>query len=279
MSASFTIQPSGLAAQRPRDNAWRGIIVAAAILALGALAGLPLLPALTGSLSGTMPQAYWYISRACALVAFGLLTLSMLAGLGITSGLARRWPSVPGSFELHRFTALLGLGFAAAHALVLLGDQYIGYNGVQLLVPFLSGIYRPAWVGFGQLALYSLGVVAFSFYVKDRLGTRAWRLIHMLSFALFVMTLAHGLGSGTDSASLAIQALYWGSGASVLGLSVYRVLAVRRGRAKATLAGTRLIAAAGRTPAPPAAPALLERANVYPAAARPPAARRASRYW
>jgi predicted ferric reductase len=146
-------------------------------------------------------------------------------------------------------------------------------------VPFLSGIYRPAWVGFGQLALYSLGVVAFSFYVKDRLGTRAWRLIHMLSFALFVMTLAHGLGSGTDSASLAIQALYWGSGASVLSLSVYRVLAVRRGRAKATLAGTRLIAAAGRTPAPPAAPALLERANVYPAAARPPAARRASRYW
>jgi predicted ferric reductase len=253
MSAPFTAAHREPAAtQRPPGNAWRWGLVAAAGLALAGLVGVPLWPALTGALSGLTPQTYWYLSRASAFVAFGLLTLSMLAGLGITTGLARRWPSIPGSFELHRFTALLGLGFAAIHALVLLGDQYIGYNLAQLLVPFLSSNYRPAWVGFGQIAIYLLGVVAFTFYVKDRLGTRAWRLIHMLSFALFVMTLAHGLGSGTDSASLPAQALYWGSAASVLGLSVYRVLALRRGRAKAALAGSALVAAGGHTQTPPA---------------------------
>jgi predicted ferric reductase len=253
MSAQPVAPPEGqAAAARPTGNAWRwGLVVAAAGLALAGLAGLPLWSALTRSVSDLAPHTYWYLSRASAFVAFGLLTLSMLAGLGITTGLARRWPSIPGSFELHRFTALLGLGFAAMHALVLLGDQYIGYNVAQLLVPFLSSNYRPAWVGFGQLAIYLLGVVAFSFYVKDRLGTRAWRLIHMLSFALFVMTLAHGLGSGTDSASLPAQALYWGSAASVLGLSVYRVLALRRGRAKAALAGSGLIAAGGQAQTPP----------------------------
>lgn len=252
MSAHYIAPPEGpAAAARPTGNAWRWGLVVAAVLALAALAGLPLWSALTGSLSGLAPHTYWYLSRASAFVAFGLLTLSMLAGLGITTGLARRWPSIPGSFELHRFTALLGLGFAAIHALVLLGDQYIGYSVAQLLVPFLSSNYRPAWVGFGQLAIYLLGVVAFSFYVKDRLGTRAWRLIHMLSFALFAMTLAHGLGSGTDSASLPVQALYWGSAASVLGLSVYRVLALRRGRAKAALAGSGLVAAGGRAQVPP----------------------------
>ena len=253
MSAPFTPvrrEPAGPA--RSTGNAWRWGLVAAAGLALAGLAGVPLWPALTGALSGLAPQTYWYLSRASAFVAFGLLTLSMLAGLGITTGLARRWPSIPGSFELHRFTALLGLGFAAMHALVLLGDQYIGYNLAQLLVPFLSSNYRPAWVGFGQIAIYLLGVVAFTFYVKDRLGTRAWRLIHMLSFALFVMTLAHGLGSGTDSAGLPAQALYWGSAASVLGLSVYRVLALRRGRAKAALAGSGLIAARGQAQTAPA---------------------------
>jgi predicted ferric reductase len=233
-----------------RRTIWPWLVIAAAVLAVLALAGPPLLPAMVGSLAGTTPQAYWYISRACAFVAFGLVWLSMLAGLGITTQLASRWPSLPGSFELHRFTALLGLGFAVIHALVLLGDQYIGYNLGQILVPFLGSTYRPAWVGFGQVAIYLLGVVAFSFYVKDRLGIYAWRLIHMLSFALFLMTVAHGLGSGTDSSSLWAQALYWGSAISVLGLSVYRIVAVRRKRAKAALAGSGLIAAGGKTPAP-----------------------------
>lgn len=184
------------------------------------------------------PPTFWYISRATAFVAFGLIWLSMLAGLGITSRLSRAWPGLPSTYELHRYTALLGLGFGLVHALVLLGDQYIGYTLAELLVPFLGSNYRPAWVGFGQVALYGLAVVAFSFYLKDRLGVRAWRLIHMLSFALFLMSGIHGLQSGTDSTNLWAQILYWGSLASVGGLSVYRVWTVRRGRAIAALAVT-----------------------------------------
>jgi predicted ferric reductase len=231
-------------------GAWLWLVAGAAAMGTIALAGLP---ALAGSFAGTAPHGYWYISRACAFVAFGLLWLSVLAGLGITSRLARYWPSLPGSFELHRFTALLGLGFAAMHALVLLGDAYMNYTLAQLLVPFMSTNYRQAWVGFGQLAIYLLAVVAFSFYVKDRLGIHAWRLIHMLSFALFLMTIIHGVAGGTDSGSLWAQALYWSAALSVLGLSVYRVLAVRRGRVKAHPAAKGLVATAGRAPAPLAA--------------------------
>ena len=131
-----------------------------------------------------------------------LTVLSMLAGLGITSKLGRFWPGMPGSLELHRFTGLLGIGFGVVHALVLLGDKYMNYTLGQLLVPFMAGDYRAEWVGFGQLSFYLLAVVAFSWYVRDRLGVHAWRLIHMLSFALFLMVLIHGLQSGTDSGSI-----------------------------------------------------------------------------
>jgi predicted ferric reductase len=276
MTMQFTSQANTAPGRAPRQvNAWLWLVAGAAAVAAIALAGLP---ALAGSFSGTAPHGYWYISRACAFVAFGLLWLSMLAGLGITSRLARYWPSLPGSFELHRFTALLGLGFAAMHALVLLGDQYINYSVGQLLVPFMSSNYRQAWVGFGQLAIYLLAAVAFSFYVKDRLGIHAWRLIHMLSFALFLMTIIHGLGSGTDSGSLWAQALYWGSALSVLGLSVYRVVAVRRGRAKADRGTANLVATGGRPPAPPAgavadAPARLVRPGVLVPSGSPYAGR------
>ena len=241
-------QAAQASAPKASFRLWPVLAIAAGVGV--ALASIPaLLPGLASSLSGSTPQAYWYISRASAFVAFGLLWLSMLAGLGITGKLSRFWPGMPGSLELHRFTGLLGIGFGLVHALVLLGDKYMNYTLGQLLVPFMAGNYRAEWVGFGQLSFYLLVVVAFSWYVRDRLGVHAWRLVHMLSFALFLMVLIHGLKSGTDSQSPWALALYWGSGTSVLLGSVYRVVAMRKGRAKEALRATGLIAVGGRAPA------------------------------
>src|SRR5690349_18433380 len=50
------------------------------------------LTSLSASLGGTEPKAYWYLSRASGLVAFGLLWASMALGLAITNKLARAWP-------------------------------------------------------------------------------------------------------------------------------------------------------------------------------------------
>ncbi|HMA33810.1 MAG TPA: hypothetical protein VKY74_04955 [Chloroflexia bacterium] len=79
---------------RPPAISRRGLALAAGLATVIALALVPLLvPAVGGSLTGSAPQAYWYISRACAFVALGLLWLSMLAGLGIPRPGARgdRW--------------------------------------------------------------------------------------------------------------------------------------------------------------------------------------------
>jgi predicted ferric reductase len=208
-----------------------------------------LMPGFVESLSGATPQAYWYVSRASAFVAFGLLWLSMMAGLGITSKLSRIWPGMLGSYELHRFTGLLGIGFGLVHALALLGDKYVGYTLGQLATPFFSGSYHAEWVGFGQLSFYLMVIVSFSFYVRNRIGVHAWRMIHMLSFTLFLMVLIHGLKSGSDSAAPWALAMYWGSAASVLFGSVYRVLAVRKGRAREARTSSGLVIAGGRAQA------------------------------
>ena len=170
----------------------------------------------------------------------------MPAGLGITSKLGRVWPGLPRSFELHRYASLLGLGFAMIHVFVLLGDQYSNYSLAQLLVPFMGDNYRPEWVGFGQLWFYLVLVVWFSFYIRDRIGVYAWRLTHMLSSALFLMTLVHGVQSGTDSGSIFATLLYWGSAVSVLVGSVYRAMAHRGASAKATLAEAGQVITPGR---------------------------------
>ena len=194
-----------------------GVTVAVIVLPL-------LLPGLSNSLLSVQPKAYWYISRASAMVAYLLLWMSMAFGLSITSKLSRSWPGAAQAVSLHQYTALLGLAFALLHALILLGDQYINYNLAQVLIPFGSSSYRQLGVGFGQITFYLLAVVSFSFYFRKQIGHRTWRLIHFASFALFVMALIHGLVSGTDSADLWAKGMYWVTGGSILFLTMYRMI-------------------------------------------------------
>ena len=201
------------------------MLIAIAVGALTAIAILPAwLPGLSGSLLGEAPKAPWYLARSSAFAAYGLLWLAMLFGLLMTNRLARVWPGGPTAFELHQYTSLLGLGMTLFHALILLGDRYIAYTPVQLLVPFASVNYQPFWVGLGQLAFYLLVLVSLSFYAKGWLGRRAWRAIHGLSFTLFVLALLHGIFGGSDTASSWTQLLYWVSGGSVLFLVCFRIV-------------------------------------------------------
>lgn len=209
------------------------LLMAAVIGAFAAVVVLPQwLPGLSASLLGSEPKAYWYLSRSSALVAFGLLWLSMLLGLSITSKAARLWSGGPTIFDAHQFTSLLGLALGLFHGLILLGDAYINYSLVQVLLPFGSQGFRPLWVGLGQLALYVLALIDFSFYVRPWIGRGAWRMIHFLSFAVFLLALAHGIGSGTDTQQPLVRAMYWFSGGSLLFVTIYRIL-ITRGTSKA----------------------------------------------
>jgi predicted ferric reductase len=186
-----------------------------------------MLPGLAASLLGNEPKAFWYLSRASAFVAFALVWASMIFGLLMTSRVSRAWPGGPAAFDLHQYTSLLGVAFVLFHALVLLGDRYIGYTPAQLLLPFNSAGFRPLWVGLGQVAFYVAVIVSFTFYVRKFITQRGWRLIHFASFALFVMALAHGILSGTDAGTTWASAMYWLASGSVLFLLLFRILKSR----------------------------------------------------
>ncbi len=153
------------------------LMVAGSLGVLAALLVAPIWsPSLAASLMGSSPKAYWYLSRATAFAALGLLWLSMVMGLLISDKIARAWPGAQAAFSIHEYVSLLGLGFAAFHALILLGDRYIGYDLRQILLPFASEGYRPLWIGLGQLGLYFWAIISVTFYVKQRIGHKAWRL-------------------------------------------------------------------------------------------------------
>ncbi len=205
---------------------WLAIgLLGVAGVALAVAVWLPnLAPNLAKSLLGESPKAYWYLSRASAIVAYLLIWASMALGLLITNKMARLWPGGPAAFELHEYVSLLGLAFALFHALILIGDRYINYNLAQVLLPFGSYGYKPFWVGLGQVGFYLSLIVTATFYARKPLGGKTWRVIHYASFLAFVLALGHGLASGTDSSTFWMKAMYWFSAGSVLLLFVYRVI-------------------------------------------------------
>jgi predicted ferric reductase len=186
---------------------------------------LPLLLSdLAASLLGEQPKAYWYLSRASGIVAYVLLWLSGMLGLALTTRFARLWGIGPAVASVHQFASLLGLALLAVHVLVLLGDRYTSYRLDQLLMPFAASQHEPFWVGLGQVAAYVALPVTFSFYVRRLIGVRYWRLLHYASFGVFWLSVAHGIGAGTDSATPLMATIYSGTCSSIVFLTFYRLV-------------------------------------------------------
>jgi len=182
------------------------------------------LPNMADSLSGQSPKIYWYLSRATAFVSLTILWVSMALGLGLSNKLVRAWPGAPAAFAIHEYVSLLGLAFALFHAMVLLGDHYINFTVAQIFLPFATTEYRPTWVGIGQIGFYVWLIVALSFYLRASIGQKTWRVVHYLSFVMYLMGLIHGLLSGTDSSTNWASWYYWISGGSLLFLLIYRIV-------------------------------------------------------
>jgi sulfoxide reductase heme-binding subunit YedZ len=189
-------------------------------------------------------HAWWLASRSAGVVAWLLLSLVVVMGLVMATGLAP--VRVRGALRRsHERVALLALGTTAAHGALLLGDSYLrpGLSGV--LVPFASG-YRPVWTGVGVLAAYLAAALSLTYYARRRLGARRWRTAHRLIPVAWAMAAVHVIGAGSDAGSLWLQV--------PLALSLALVIA---------LLGQRIAMSAGRrrverpqlpAPAPAASP-------------------------
>lgn len=188
-----------------------------------------------------LSQLPWYVSRASGLVAFALLTGSMILGLLVSTKAADGVMPRALVFDLHQFMSVLVLTFTGVHAGSLLFDTYLRFSPVDLLVPFAAP-YRPAWTAAGVIAGWLAGLVTASFWARKRIGQRNWRRLHYASFAAYVAALGHGIFAGTDTGRPLVAWLYLGSIAAVAALMAYRIGQARGAHGRA---GTRRPTARG----------------------------------
>jgi sulfoxide reductase heme-binding subunit YedZ len=195
-------------------------------LAGGAIAGGAVaFSVATSGQASAMPEELtrliWYAIRVTGVAAYIALWLTTVAGLCISGQFGGKW--IPGAllYPLHQLGDL-ALSLMVLHAALLLGDHYAQFTPASLVVPF-TAIYRPEWTGLGIIALYLCAIVFWSVHVRQRIGYRAWRAIHMLSFVAFALALVHGLASGTDSGSFAMRVMYLVTGQVAITLVSLRI--------------------------------------------------------
>jgi sulfoxide reductase heme-binding subunit YedZ len=144
------------------------------------------------------PSAYWYLTRGSGVVALLLLTAGVVLGvLTSTRWATPRWPRFVVS-GLHRNVTLLGLAFVGVHVVTTLLDGYAPIRLIDTVIPFVSS-YRPLWLGFGTVAFDLLLALIATSLLRERLGYRAWKIVHWLAYASWPVALVHSLGTGSDT--------------------------------------------------------------------------------
>lgn len=165
----------------------------------------------------------WFAARVTGFLAYFAVAGSVVYGLLLSTKLLDAIAHRPVSFALHKDLALVGVALSSLHGLLLLGDQTYAFTPAAILVPFASP-YAPVAVAVGQIAFYLVVLVTGSFYVRRRIGQRAWRLIHYVTFLAFLGAAAHGIASGTDTGATWASWIYLGPVAAVVFFFVYRLV-------------------------------------------------------
>jgi len=192
-------------------------------------------------------QFWWYLARSSGIVAWALLTASMIWGLLFTTRLLKGHPTPKWLLDLHRHLGGLALAFTGLHLVALFADSYIEFSIADLFIPFASD-WKPGPVALGVVAFYLLLAVEATSLAMKRLPRKTWRSIHLTSYSLFWIATLHGITAGTDATHPAYWAANTLAAAAVVFLTIYRLLAERTRRR--TIPQPTAQRTSRRTPAP-----------------------------
>jgi len=169
---------------------------------------------------------WWLISRASGIVAVTLISAVVLMGLAMAARLvpARR---KRGLVSLHEHLAIAALVAIAVHGATLLGDAWLRPGLAGITIPFALH-YRPAFTGAGIVAGYLAVLLGPTFYLRRRIGARAWRRVHRVAPLIWILAVVHTLGAGSDGSSAWLRAVVLAPVSPMVYLMAARVFTKRR---------------------------------------------------
>jgi sulfoxide reductase heme-binding subunit YedZ len=172
------------------------------------------------------PSPLWFATRGAGVMTLVLLTGTVL--LGIATSMRWQGRNTPRfvTAGVHRNLSLFAIVLLAVHIATSVLDPFAGITALDAVVPF-EGAYRTVWLGLGVLAAEVLLAVAVTSVARNRVGPRAWRLVHWSAYASWPLAVIHGLGTGSDAQAPWLIGLTAACTVAVV-LALFRRLAVGR---------------------------------------------------
>ncbi|MGV1035428.1 MAG: ferric reductase-like transmembrane domain-containing protein [Candidatus Nanopelagicales bacterium] len=140
---------------------------------------------------------FWYLSRASGIVGWVLITVAVIWGVVLSTGILRDRDRPGWVLDLHRMLGGLALAVLVVHVAALMFDPVVPFSVSDALVPFASA-WKPWAVAFGIIGFYLLVLIELSSFARRKMNLRTWRVIHVSAWAVALLGAIHaGLG-GTD---------------------------------------------------------------------------------
>jgi methionine sulfoxide reductase heme-binding subunit len=169
------------------------------------------------------PHIWWYLSRSAGLVAWIMLTASVLWGIVLATDLFPKWRRNAQLLAMHRWLAGLTFFFIAGHLVTLLFDSYAQFGLRDLLVPGAS-TWRPTAIAVGVVALWLFIAVQVTALAMKKVSRKWWRSVRIASYFVFWAVSIHAALAGTDTSETLYTATAIVALATVVFAASYRVL-------------------------------------------------------
>jgi sulfoxide reductase heme-binding subunit YedZ len=169
------------------------------------------------------PHIWWYLSRAAGIVAWLMLTASVLWGIVLATDLFPRRRRAAWLLGVHRWLAGLTIAFVVLHLGTLLADKYSPVGVLSLAVPFTS-TWRPTAVALGVIAVWLYLAVWVTALAMTRLSRSWWRSVHVASYWIFWAVTLHGALAGTDASRRVFTVTSLAALAVIVFAASYRIL-------------------------------------------------------
>lgn len=174
----------------------------------------------------TPDQFFWILARVAGLSSYACLAISLVTGIGLRTAVLEWMGSNRAVRGLHEYTTALWIPLAIVHLGALLLDSTARIGWLDLVIPFHAS-YGTLAIGLGAISVDLLIVVTITSFLKRRMDKQVWLWIHRLGYVAFVTVFLHAVLSGTDFSDPVVSAITWGTAASLMTLTIVRVLGGR----------------------------------------------------
>ena len=187
------------------------------------------------------PHIWWYVTRASAVIAWVLMTFSVVWGILLSTRILRNIDNPAWLQDLHKYFGGASIVMVVLHVVSLMLDGWLHFSVIEALVPFAAG-YRTIPVALGIIGFYLMLAVQGSSLMMNKLPRKVWKGIHYSAYGVLVLAAFHAGFSGTDVGTgwyrlLSIALIIFAAIAVLLRVLVSRKSAATPATATPTAAG------------------------------------------